>query len=66
MFLTVDVFSRDEFETIFPKSVLPLFGLNEVKICLGCWGFSAFGFIGCNYAIVIGCKCLWVIVMIEL
>ena len=26
--------------------------------------FSGLGFIGCSYAIVIGCKCLWVVVML--
>ena len=26
--------------------------------------FSGLGFIVCSYAIVIGCKCLWVVVML--
>ena len=50
--------------TEFLLYVASLFGLNKLKICLGCWGVSVFGFIGCSYAIVIGCKILWVVVMI--
>ena len=38
----------------------------RLKFVVAVVSLSGFGFIGCSYAVVIGCKFIWVVVMVKL